>query len=66
MLKIHQKPCILLNFDGYYDGLLSFLKHSLNEGFSAPMPQLWVSDQLDDVFAALATGDAPAAMKPLA
>lgn len=65
-LKLHQKPCILLNFDGYYDALLAFLKHSQDEGFSAPMPQLWVSDQLDEVFAALSAGDAPAAMKPLA
>ena len=32
-LGIHQKPCGLLNVHGYFDGLLSFLEHSIDEGF---------------------------------
>ena len=26
-LKLHQKPCILININGYYDGFLAFLDH---------------------------------------
>lgn len=32
-LGIHQKPCGLLNVAGYYDGLLAFLAHALQEEF---------------------------------
>jgi uncharacterized protein (TIGR00730 family) len=32
-LGLHQKPCVLLNVAGYFDGLLSFLEHSINERF---------------------------------
>ena len=32
-LGLHQKPCGLLNVLGYFDGLLSFLEHSVAEGF---------------------------------
>lgn len=32
-LGLHRKPCGLLNVDGYYDGLLSFLNHAVAEGF---------------------------------
>ncbi len=32
-LGIHQKPCGLLNVQGFYDGLLAFLEHSVEEGF---------------------------------
>jgi hypothetical protein len=35
-LKIHQKPCILLNINGYYDGLLAFLDHAVAQGFIKP------------------------------
>ncbi len=35
-LKIHAKPCILVNTAGYYDGLLSFLDHAVSEGFLKP------------------------------
>lgn len=31
-LRIHNKPCLLLNVCGYYDGLLSFLDHAVAEG----------------------------------
>jgi hypothetical protein len=35
-LGIHRKACGLLNVDGYYDGLLAFLAHSLREEFLRP------------------------------
>ena len=35
-LKIHQKPCILINTKGYYDGFLAFLDHAAAEGFVKP------------------------------
>jgi uncharacterized protein (TIGR00730 family) len=35
-LGIHRKPCGLLNVDGYFDGLLAFLDHSIEERFVRP------------------------------
>jgi uncharacterized protein (TIGR00730 family) len=32
-LGLHQKPCGLLNVRGYFDGLLSFIEHSIHERF---------------------------------
>jgi uncharacterized protein (TIGR00730 family) len=32
-LGLHQKPCGLLNVDGYFEGLLSFLDHAVDERF---------------------------------
>lgn len=32
-LKIHQKPCAILNIDGYYDGLLGFMDYCVDQGF---------------------------------
>jgi uncharacterized protein (TIGR00730 family) len=32
-LGLHQKPCGLLNAGGYFDGLLQFLDHAVDEGF---------------------------------
>ena len=34
-LRIHKKPCGLLNIAGYYDGLISFLNTMASEGFLA-------------------------------
>src|ERR1700679_3600731 len=39
-LKIHAKPCVLVNLTvnggGFYDGLLAFLDHTVAEGFIVP------------------------------
>lgn len=32
-LQIHDKPCALFNVDGYFDFLLSYLDHAVEEGF---------------------------------
>src|SRR5580698_579069 len=35
-LRIHAKPCVLVNVDGFFDGLLRFLDHTVAEGFIVP------------------------------
>jgi uncharacterized protein (TIGR00730 family) len=35
-LGLHSKPCGLLNVGGYYDGLVAFFRHSVDEGFLQP------------------------------
>lgn len=35
-LRFHDKPCGLLNVDGYFDSLLAFLDHAVREGFLRP------------------------------
>lgn len=55
-LGFHQKPCGLLNIDGYYNGLITFLDHGVDEAFIKPIHRslLQVSDnpdQLLDTFA---------------
>ncbi len=35
-LQFHDKPCGLLNVDGYFDGLLEWLDHAVGEGFLRP------------------------------
>lgn len=35
-LGVHLKPCGLLNVAGFYDGLLAFLAHAMNERFLRP------------------------------
>ncbi len=32
-LRIHAKPCIVINTLGYWDGLLAFLDSTVTEGF---------------------------------
>lgn len=32
-LKYHQKKSYILNYDGFYDSLLSYINHSMQEGF---------------------------------
>ena len=35
-LRIHSKPCIIINTNGYFDGLLAFLDHAVTQGFIKP------------------------------
>jgi uncharacterized protein (TIGR00730 family) len=35
-LRIHSKPCVLINTDGYYDSLLRFLDRAVSEDFVRP------------------------------
>ncbi len=36
-LGFHAKPCGLLNVAGYYDGLIAFLDHAVDEQFVKPL-----------------------------
>jgi uncharacterized protein (TIGR00730 family) len=35
-LKLHQKPCAVLNVNGYFDALMSFLNQATHQGFLTP------------------------------
>ncbi|MGB9028774.1 MAG: TIGR00730 family Rossman fold protein [Acidobacteriaceae bacterium] len=35
-LRIHSKPCVVVNVGGFFDGLLRFLDHIVAEGFIVP------------------------------
>ena len=36
-LGVHRKPCGLLNVDGFFDGLLTFLNQAVQRGFVSPI-----------------------------
>lgn len=48
-LGFHQKACGLLNIDGFYDGLLSFLDHATTEQFIRPAHRQIVLADADPV-----------------
>jgi uncharacterized protein (TIGR00730 family) len=54
-LKIHAKPILLLNTNGFYDKLLTFLDHCVVEGMlkSKNRELLLVADTVDDALAQL-------------
>ncbi len=60
-LKLHDKPIIIADVDGYWGKLTELLDHMIEEGFAKPqMRGLWtVARTLDDVFAKLHTAPAP-------
>ena len=35
-LELHEKPCVFLNIDGYYDHLFAFLDHAAERGLLLP------------------------------
>jgi uncharacterized protein (TIGR00730 family) len=56
-LAIHRKPMVLVNTDGFYDGLLTWLRTLADAHFVRPqaLADLIVVDTLDAAFAAMAT-----------
>jgi uncharacterized protein (TIGR00730 family) len=54
-LNIHGKPILLLNINGFYDKLLSFLDHCVAEGMLKPKSRrlLRVADNIEDALAQL-------------
>ncbi len=54
-LKLHAKPILLLNTNGFYDKLLDFLDHCVAEGMLKPKNRelLLVADTVEDAFAQL-------------
>jgi uncharacterized protein (TIGR00730 family) len=61
-LKLHQKPIVLLNINGFYDKLLDFLEHCVVEGLLKPRNRavLLVADSVRDAMAQLEAGSRPA------
>jgi uncharacterized protein (TIGR00730 family) len=54
-LKLHQKPIVLLNINGFYDKLLAFLDHCVEHGVLRPRSReaLLVADSVEDAIAQL-------------
>lgn len=50
-LEFHNKPIGLLNVDGYYDGLISFMQNTVNNGFVSDwqMDFVLVSSKTDEL-----------------
>ncbi len=50
-LQLHQKPVALFNINGYYNGLISFMQHMVNEGFlkQQQFDQIIVSDNIESL-----------------
>ncbi len=46
-LKIHEKPCGILNCFGFFDGLLGFLDHQVKQGFVTPTNRALVLEAAD-------------------
>ncbi|MBK9167708.1 MAG: TIGR00730 family Rossman fold protein [Bryobacterales bacterium] len=64
-LRIHGKPCGLLNVEGYFDGLLAFADHAVREGFLKPVHRglLLSGTDPEALIATLLTARVPAADK---
>jgi uncharacterized protein (TIGR00730 family) len=60
-LRIHRKPCLLLDPFGFYRPLVAFLEHARDEGFLRPgdLERIIVCRSADEVIARLTSG-APA------
>ena len=60
-LGFHQKPCGLLNINGYYDKLLEFLDHAVAERFVKPLHRdiLLVADDADQLLQQMISYRAP-------
>jgi len=56
-LGLHDKPCGILNVDGFYDELLVFLAHAVEVGFirSHQIERITVSDGVDVLLDAVST-----------
>lgn len=65
-LKIHAKPILLLNINGFYDKLLTFLDHCVVEGMLKPKNReiLRVADTVEDALIQLQL-DAPEKTLPM-
>lgn len=64
-LGLHNKPCGLLNVHGYFNHLLAFLDHAVNEGFMKRehREMLFVDDSPDSLLDRFATYQLPAVEK---
>ena len=64
-LGIQAKPLGLLNVNGYFDGLLAFLRHAVNEGFvrRQHVDAIAVSGDAEELLGELAHWQSPNAVK---
>ena len=64
-LGFHEKPCGLLNVEGYYDNLIAFLENSFNKKFVKELyrPLLMTSDRPEQLLAQFAAYQAPKVRK---
>ncbi len=64
-LGLHTKPCGVLNVEGYYDGLVTFLDHTVNERFvkEPHRAMLIVSDDPSELLDRFAGYQAPVVPK---
>ena len=64
-LGFHRKPCGLLNVDGYFDQLLSFVDHCVDEGFvrREQRSMILVSDSPNELLDGMAVYKAPVVEK---
>lgn len=55
-LKLHQKPIVLININGFYDKMLAFLDHCVTEGLLKPRNRevLLVANSVEDALEQLA------------
>ncbi len=55
-LGIHDKPCAILNVDGFFDDLLAFVRHAVDRGFikARQLEALVITDDVDALLDALA------------
>jgi hypothetical protein len=58
-LGIHDKPCGILNVDGFYDDLLVFVRHAVERGFikARQVDALVISDDVDELLNLLVGSD---------
>lgn len=54
-LKLHAKPVLLLNTNGFYDGLLAFLDHCVEQGMLSPKKRgiVLVADTVEEALRVL-------------
>jgi uncharacterized protein (TIGR00730 family) len=54
-LGIHQKPCGLLNINGFYDPLIELARHSSSQGFirKEHLDLILIEDNIEDLFRAM-------------
>jgi uncharacterized protein (TIGR00730 family) len=57
-LGIHNKPCGIVNVEGFFDHLLTFLSHAVERGFIGPklVNDIIVRDDPDELVATMAIG----------
>ncbi len=61
-LRLHDKPIVIVNVDGYWDKLVALIDHVIDSGFARPSARrhFRVVDRVEDVIPALLESGEPA------